>query len=228
VTAHSFLVTAAHVLDENEQTTLYVGGADELIELSGPSKRHDTFDFGFLDISDTPPDQWSRYRFVSTPDVDVDDIPSDHTLYAFLGYPETKNKPLPGRKFRLSTTAFTLVGSTLERYASLQLNPPTHFVGEFDRKRQIDSEGRLATGPNPHGISGGGMWRLGHVDELASGTNSEKLIGVGLEYRKSERILVGVSVSLVVAALRETYPDLANDLPIPSRFRPKSSGLAER
>lgn len=95
VTTRSFLLTAAHVLDENKKkTTLYVGGADTLVELTGSSHRvasstpdrgNDTLDFGIVDISDTPSVQWSRYRFLTPDDLDVDDIPKEHTLYAFVG-----------------------------------------------------------------------------------------------------------------------------------------------
>jgi hypothetical protein len=84
VAAHSFLLTAAHVLDENKQTTLYVGGVETLVPLAGSSHRvrapnasrqNDKLDFGFVDISDTPPHQWSRYRFTTPEDLDLDDIP---------------------------------------------------------------------------------------------------------------------------------------------------------
>jgi hypothetical protein len=175
------LVTAAHVLDENKRTTLYFGGAEQLIQLVGPSYRvrptlpdrqEDTFDFGFIDISETEPNQWSRYRFVTPNDLDVDDVPVAPTLYAFVGYPETRNRLLMGRKFQLSTTAFVLLPSASERYSPLGLNPLTHFVGEFDRQEQVDSKKGVLTGPDPKGISGGGVWRMGQPSEFANGSNA--------------------------------------------------------
>jgi hypothetical protein len=63
VSIHSFLITAAHVLDANNRTTLYVGGPAELVQLAGSSyrvkpptsgRKDDSLDFGFVDISDTP------------------------------------------------------------------------------------------------------------------------------------------------------------------------------
>ncbi len=222
----ALLVTAAHVLDENKRTTLYVGGAEQLVQLVGPSYRvlppasgrqGDTLDFGFIDISDTAPDQWIRYRFVTPNDLDVDDVPVAHTLYGFVGYPETRNRPLLGRKFQLSSTAFVLVPSALEPYTALGLNPLTHFVGEFDQQKQFDAKKGIVTGPDPHGISGGGVWRMGQPSEFANGTNAERLIGIGIEYRKSKNVLIGVRLALAVSAIAAAHPELARDLPTPTR-----------
>jgi hypothetical protein len=211
----SFLVTAAHVLDKNKETTLYVGGATRLVPLQGSSLRtrpptsgrgYDTFDIGFIDISETTPNQWSRYRFLTPGDFDVDDVPAAHTLYGFVGFPETRNRPLPDHKLKLSTTVFVVVASALERYDPSGLNPLAHFLGEFDRKKQVDAEKGLVTAPDPHGISGGSVWRLGRPDELATGAPAERLIGIGIEYRRPEKVLVGARISLVVAALGKAYP----------------------
>ena len=156
-------------------------------------------------------------------DLDVDDVPVVHTLYGLAGYPETKNRSFLGRKFQLSTTAFVLVPSSVNRYGSLRLNPAAHFVGEFDRRKQVDSEKRRVTAPDPHGISGGGVWRLGRPEEFVSGTNTEKLVGIGIEYRKLEKLLVGVRISLVLAALAKVYCELGKDLPLSARIRSKIS-----
>jgi hypothetical protein len=232
----ALLVTAAHVLDKNEHTTLYFGGTERLVELAGPSFRvprpasgrlKDTLDFGFIDISDVAPDQWSRYRFVTPGDIDVDDLPVAHTLYAFVGYPETRNRPKLGRKFQLSTTAYVLVSSASTRYAALGLNQLTHFVGDFDRRKQFDSGKAVVAGPDPHGISGGGVWRMGGPSEFANGTNAEKLIGIGIEYRKSDRVLIGVRVGLVVSAILAAAPELARELPNSTRVHVKVTGPAE-
>ena len=224
----SFLLTAAHVLDENRRTSLCVGGMSDLVPLAGTSYRTgtpssgrqgDKFDFGFIDISDTPQEQWLRYQFVTPDCLDVDDVPAADSLYAFVGYPETRNKRLKGQKFQLSPMASVLMPTPLRRYDSLGLNPTAQFAGEFSRK-QLDSKKRIVVGPEPHGISGGGVWRLGTPMEFATGTNAEKLVGLGIEYRRSRSVLVGVRISLVVAALAEFFPELGENLPRPALIRP--------
>lgn len=112
------------------------------------------------------------------------------------------------------------MATPLKRYPSRDLNPLAHFAGEFSRNKQIDSAKRVVVGPALHGLSGGGVWRLGRPDEFATGTNAEKMVGIGIEYRASRSVLVGVRISLVVEALVATYPDLGAILPRPSLVRP--------
>ena len=107
VRRRTFLLTAAHVLDENKRTNLYVAGPEKLIALEGSSHRvrapfgdrqRDTLDFGFIEVTGTPDEQWSRYKFVTPADLDVDDAGSEHTLYAFVGFPASKNKGPPRKE----------------------------------------------------------------------------------------------------------------------------------
>ncbi len=184
-----------------------------------PSGRNDdSLDFGFLDVSGTPSEQWSRYQFLTPGDLDVDDVPAPHSVYGFVGFPETRNRP-KSRTLKLSTIVCVLVPSPVERYDSLRLNPASHFVGEFDREKQFALEKGLVIGPDPHGLSGGGVWRMGLPEEFAKGTNSERLIGIGIEYRKAEKALVGVRIGLVLALIAKTFPMLALELPSPTYIR---------
>lgn len=228
VNQHSFLLTAAHVLDENKHTTLYLAGRDQLVKVVGPSYRvavppagrgSDTLDFGFILLDKAIEHELSRFTGVAPQDIDVDDFPIMRTLYGFVGFPETQNKPLPGHKFKLSSAVFTLTATSLNRYAPLGLNPLVHFVADFDRQKLLDPKKGIITGPMPRGMSGGGVWRLGRPGELLIGSHCEKLIGIGIEYRKSANVLVGVRMSVVVKSLASCYPDIAPLLPQPTRIR---------
>ena len=90
---------------------------------------------------------------------------------------------------------------------------------DFDRQQLIDPEEGRVTGPMPHGMSGGGVWRLGRPDEILTGSRWEKLIGIGIEYRKSANVLVGVRMSPVVASLPSCYADISALLPQLTRIR---------
>ena len=57
---------------------------------------------------------------------------------------------------------------------------------------------------------------LGHVEDLVRSIRCERLIGIGLQYRKDLRVLFGVRISLVVAALAKYCPETARLLPEPS------------
>ena len=225
VASRSFVLTAAHGLYKNRDSTLYIAGGTDIVALAGSSFRSgsptanrddDRLDFGFIEISDTPLDQWSRFRFLTPGDLDVDDIPVAESLYAFVGFPETRNRVLSGRRLQLNPVIETVMPTSLERYPRLGLNPLAHFAGDFSLTR-LNAQGKTAVGPKPHGLSGGGVWRLGTFHELATCTNAEKLIGLGIEYRSNPSVLVAVRISAVVALLTDTHPELAGYLPAPTR-----------
>ena len=77
----------------------------------------------------------------------------------------------------------------------------------------------LLAGPDPKGMSGGGVWRLGTPKEFAMGTNLERLIGIGIEHRKDDKVLLGVRVSAVAALIGAVYPDVVVLLPTPRSVR---------
>src|SRR5579863_7186102 len=86
------LVTAAHVLDWNKDTSLYVAGPAKPTLIKSDSYRtqppkagrdEDLADVGIIDVSNIPREQWSRYRVLTRADLDVDDFPAAHILYGF-------------------------------------------------------------------------------------------------------------------------------------------------
>ena len=169
---------------------------------------------GIIDVSNIPREQWSRYRVLTPADLDVDDFPADQTLYGFAGFPVSRNRVYL-TTIKPSSMACVVVASPPNAYARLKLHPATHFLGNFDRNKQIDSVKGLFTGPDPKGMSGGGVWRLGTPKECAMGTISERLIGIGIEHRRDEKVLLGVRVSAVVALTCAVYPDVLALLPTP-------------
>ncbi len=228
VAPYAFLLTAAHVLDKNRESTLFVAGERELLPLAGESSRipvphagrkKDRLDFAFILLPSTIKRQLTRFTFLKPKDVDVNDAVAPQTLYGFVGYPGTKNKRRSGRTFKLSSQVFGVNAASVGSYNALGLNERIHFIGKFDRKRMVDREKGLVTGPMPHGMSGGAVWRLGKYSELASGIQTERLIGVGIEYPDSHDMLIGVRMSLVVAAIVECYPETSASLPRIARIK---------
>ena len=135
------LVTAAHVLDWNNDTSLYVAGPVKPIVIEGDSYRtqppkagrdEDLADVGIIDVSNIPREQWSRYCILTPADLDVDDFPAEHTLYGFAGFPVTRNRVYL-TTIKPSSMACVVVASLPDAYARLELHPATHFLGNFDR-----------------------------------------------------------------------------------------------
>jgi hypothetical protein len=145
VASRSFLLTAAHVLDKNRDSTLYVAGGADFVALAGPSslagsttanRDKDRLDFGLVDISDTPSDQWSRFRFLTPDDLDIDVHPDGGYSVCIRGVPRDEKQSAFGLELSIeprggnpntnplaaiSSSRFE-VGCSLRR--QLQLAPP--------------------------------------------------------------------------------------------------------
>src|SRR5580692_6129387 len=79
------LVSAAHVLDWNKETSLYAAGPTRPILIEGESYRtqppqtgrdDDSTDVGIVDVSSVPEKDWSRFRVLTAADLDVNDFPA--------------------------------------------------------------------------------------------------------------------------------------------------------
>lgn len=135
-----FLLTAAHVLDRNRQSTLYVPGRDELVPLKGSSGRtlepasgriDDKIDIGFVCLEAAMQEELTRFRILRPEDIDANDAPAPKTLYAFAGYPATQNNPMPERRLQLNTTIYSVLPRPGSDYAALKLHPAAHFLGNL-------------------------------------------------------------------------------------------------
>ena len=225
VSSRVFLLTAAHILDENERTNFYVSGKSELIELLGRSyygvspgsgRRRDKIDVGFVLLSDAVVGElYPRLEFLAVDNLNVNDIAIPGNPYAFVGYPTTRNKPRLHHKIRLGGMMLTLAAATEDKYVQLGLSSSTHLVACFDRSRVAGQAGRTA--PDPHGMSGGGVWRLERSPDFAAPQVFASLVALAIEWRRTSRVLVAVRISILVAMLRRLFPDIASQLCEPSR-----------
>jgi hypothetical protein len=231
VLSHWFLITAAHVLDENTYTNFYLlgkavdlmMGKTALLDLEGTvhfvntpeaGRKHDRLDLGFVALSDSlAAELATRYSFLSPEDLDVNEVLTMEVVvarapYAFVGYPQSRNKARPGNKFKPCGAMFSLSPAPLERYSGLDLDSRTHIVANFDRSN--------IGGPEPYGISGGGVWYVGdHL--ILTGSQRPKLVAVAIEWREPEKVMVGVRISVAVSMIVAAYPDTKSLFPEPTQ-----------
>jgi hypothetical protein len=99
---HYFLVTAAHVLDNNDDSTLYIPSnkSGDLVILEGASfksvadggdRNDDRTDVGVVVLKSDLEDEIGRDSFLSVALTDVDDIGKQGDIYIAMGYPAKKN-----------------------------------------------------------------------------------------------------------------------------------------
>lgn len=214
VDRYKFVVTAAHVLDQDDDGTIYLPdgvilgpASTSVVKTSIPAGGHredDRVDVAVFRITD---EQFAGLVAKGRAAIQVSMIGFGDGIepgkkYVFTGFPSSKTglNP-PERKLAprgVSANCLT-EGTTL--ITGLGLNPATHIVVRFDPKQMMDDEGRRITAPSPVGMSGGAIWTL-------DPSGLYKWVGVGIEYRKKECVLVGTRVGAVIALLRSAYPEV--------------------
>ena len=219
-----FVLTAAHVLDENQFSTMYFAGDDHLIELTGTKcfcscsptgvRKDDKYDVGFIELDDRYVAQSSRYSFVSSMSIDSNDIPHPRKFYSYIGFPHSKAAVIPTtREFKPKMYSYTSNPSEDAVYASLGFSKQTHLLVHFSRKKVIAHTEELFTFPEPWGMSGGGVWRLANLSKLNSQSFVPALVGIAIEYHEKYEALAAVKIAFVLEALRKHYPDVRHDIP---------------
>lgn len=223
IAGHTLLVTAAHVVDERHVCTLQIPGATRIVPFggtvysTGPREKVRDPDYG-LDIALFDLDLSAMLEQPATPvlavsDLDPSDLPARQTAYGFVGFPGSENEALPGHRFQIASTYYGGEPANQSKYDILGYDPRTHFIMMFEKQRMIDPDGREVEVPEPFGMSGGPVWRLGTFPEIDNATAEPKVIAVTVEWAPKANCLVGVRMSLVLEAMRQLMPALKEHIP---------------
>lgn len=211
---HHFLVTAAHVLDGMETihfgAGVIEGDVSTLVVTTGfpasGNRDDDTIDLAIIRLVGNQRDRLldQGRRAIPISDWDVDDLPSTGQHYVFTGFPHTGTDRDRARRLieprRLSANCITLTDQEILR---MGLNSRTHIVGLYDRRRMQIQPGRMVMAPEPYGMSGGPVWTV------VPNSDRLKWVGIGIEYRREQRAMVGTRLGAVAALMRAKYPDVA-------------------
>ena len=92
-------------------------------------------------------------------------------------------------------------------YSRYGIAPFSHVLVEYDRE-EVHSLAGVKTGPEPRGVSGGGLWRLGGL--LAENPAQDRLIGVMVEHYRTEARMITTRIGLVTEAIRSLFPELSD------------------
>jgi hypothetical protein len=108
------LLTAAHIIDENTSTTLYVGGGPALVIIEGTfcvtgapkgMRDHDQYDFAFCAVSDSSAAEIGG-RFVGRDEIASSKSLEQGRLYTAVGYPNSKNRKYNPKKLSVRASLF--------------------------------------------------------------------------------------------------------------------------
>lgn len=219
-----FLVTAAHVLDENKITTLYLPGDSELVVVSGHARQSrapngdrglDRFDTAYIHLSEEIVSRISRvFWFLPTQMVDVNDISVPGKHYQFSGYPHKAIREVYGaRKINAQLHTYTDLASEDAVYADVDANPASNIVIHFDAKKARDATGKKVIPKERQGMSGGGVWNYCEQSQV-QGLPKIRLCGVAIEHHRKHKCLVVTRINYLIESIRFDFPDLSQFLPI--------------
>lgn len=225
-----FLITAGHAIDEAARKPLYAGGEEELVQVGtrgdewrqsippNADRDDDKVDLavlrlaqhevaalgvGFVELSQLNP----GYQPVLEPVVG--------TYYVCVGFP----------KGRQSTWLRDGALVPRQMYLALRPGPPLAGIGsgysdawnlaaEFNREDGLNQDGQSVLLPDPVGMSGGGMWA---VDRLVTDSPAEpRLVAIGTAWNKRANVIIGTRIGLVLDAIADLEPRLAEHMPWPN------------
>lgn len=224
-----FLLTAAHVLDHHDHSTLYLAvDGGKTVEVGGRSissgvpssgrRSEDGIDVGVVELNAEARGALPPEAFLSPLALDINEVADPKALYVVMGYPHRRVELRPGNVIESTLQKYTAQTND-DLYNLTSRDETTNLVLAFRRDR-VRFEGLVRTGPHPAGMSGGPVFRLENIGSPLVGGTVARVVGLLTDYVQRNHVLIAPRVSLWVAHLRAAVPDLASRLPAPNRFRP--------
>ena len=208
---HYYLLTAAHVMDGIDIKYLAFWDNQELVQVSGhavylsnQAEVNRTGDVAVWQLSDDACNALMKH-YVFLP---MDRIILDHKLkteerYFLLGYPVSKTKKIfKTMTIPIKSLKFFTRGDFSERKMKRnQLDPNVNFMLEYHRRKAqtVGSSNRqIEHLPDPHGMSGCGLW---YLDDDKKG----RLVGIMIGYNHVDTIMIASRIDLATEIIRKSF-----------------------
>jgi hypothetical protein len=213
-----YLVSAAHVIDNNDYTSLYVSGEKDLILIESQvhittppegDREADKLDFAILPLSKNLQDNLGEIFYLKEEDLLFGDLKRNDKCCLALGYPNSKNKINPKRGNNLKETAFVYTSNLKfekELFVATGTDEKHHYLLDYCPKHSKDEHGNTVNSVQPKGVSGGGLFLI--EDMTTPDTYwtekpcSGKLIGILIELNRENKVLIYTKLSTVINALK--------------------------
>ena len=209
------LVTAAHVIDHNDKTSLYVGGENlELIEAEFVTSRRPagqrTEDHNDFAIAELPSilvvKLGAEVRFLKTDEISR--APGSTGGHAFLcaGYPIAQNRNVDVVAKSIAPALLRYTANAVDRPAlakKLGISGKHHLFIKHG-KYSKDAKGRKVSSYQMRGCSGGAIIDLGNLSDpgVVSGvtTPTPQLAALLIEYHDEHQAIVGTRLDAIIKA----------------------------
>lgn len=211
---HLYLITARHVVDELNDGFISTSGNKGFIRFQpemaafnyvmGNGRDHDLCVIRIPDevVGHIHP----QLRIAEVSQVGTVEPYDKLTLYAFVGYPHSRNKPKPHHVVsKLDIKPFYYVVREFRDVATLDSpdkSPELHigFNAPFEKATDAALQVRVKP-PTPKGISGCGVWRL-RLNRSGMVTDC-RLVGVGIEYLSVDKAFIATRIEWAISAISQ-------------------------
>jgi hypothetical protein len=210
-----YFVTAAHVIDWKNDTTLYLGcpchrlkplQLELLVTVAPNGKRdNDRFDFSFAPIDSNLIEKLSGVKFITEAEISGPIANTDGRIFTCLGYPNSKNKiKLRKDKNIPRLGCYTSIGKTMNCGPGGVAKNHNQIRIAGDTKYSLDDQGNRISSISLPGFSGGAIIDVGQIsaDKLHSNF-APKLAAVFIEVKqeKSKNIIIGTCLTTILGAI---------------------------
>ena len=211
------LLTAAHVVDQNRATTLYVGGDNTLVEIAAvfettvapaAGRNGDHYDFAIAPLPMTMLVEMTTLKFITEQEMAPAPADSDRLFYTALGFPNSKNKAALNTSLKVQGQLYSY--SSFARFQpalalKLDVSGREHVFIDH-RKHSRDETGRKVSSIAPRGLSGGAIIQAADFrdqDILLGRKAPEPLLAaITIERCKDHQTLLGTRLDAIIPAWR--------------------------
>lgn len=209
-----FMLTAAHNLDWNATTSLYLGVRKaEKLELTATlsskfdgSRDGDVYDFAFARLPDPLVSEIGLQHFIDEQCISKSVADPVGRTYTCLGYPNSKNRTPPHFDTSVSPVmaAYTSNGVSIDRLGQ-KYRAETHILIDFNFKYSRDEAGKRVCSIKPNGFSGGAVIDIGRLSDpqCIAEPPSPMLIGLFIEAHRDKRAIVATRIAPALEAVRQ-------------------------
>lgn len=214
VDGNKYIVTAAHIIDENKTSSLYIGGKHELVLIEGDflctsrpdgDRSKDHYDFALMKLNSDLVKKIGYKHYCSENELVTTYLNPKGRCYLALGYPHSRNKKINLSKksvkpYYLKYTS--IIVSNEQLCKKLKITGNDHYFLSFDPKKSKDSSGNIVNSVAPRGISGGALIDLGDFSKpynlLDTAPCTAKLTGMMIENHPDQKAMVAVSIRIII------------------------------
>jgi hypothetical protein len=218
-----FLITAKHVVDNLDDGLIITSGKTGHIKFSAEMaafeyEKGSGLDHDICVIRLAPEVEQNLHgHFKIADEHQVSTVlPYDKlVLYAFVGYPHSKNKPKPNavasniewKPFYYALRERRIISELHTADKSEEFH--VAFCAPFDKMMDVSLSRRIQP-PTPYGISGCGVWQL-ILNRDTGAVDSCMLVAVGIEYLRKDDAFVATRIHSPLAAIAQFTRILANE-----------------